>query len=492
MKLPVAGWFGLFLWLTATAFAKDRDRFEFPPVPQKNPEADRNRAEADQAYQRGNYNRTIELTNSLLASYPTDNPHVAYHLRASALIELGRQSGNAKQIRDGINDARQALTIEGPKYAWLYIPYMYGLSSLAEIEKRPEHADLAIKVAGPVLQRQTGEGFSTEDKSQLLYQRGLAYLARSDLKAATLDFTEALKLNPVHQAANLKRAAALIQQNRTRDALAAYDEAARLFPTAMIVFNERGYLRRTTGDLDGAIADFTKALDLDKSFAVGYVNRGLCLADQNNPQAAEGDYSEALKLPVDASMKPVLFKLRAISRVPQGNATGALADYTAAIRLVPQDATLYEERGCVQFFRKDFAAATADFAKALQLDPKLTRVVPWQALALARGGKSAEARVVLDAAKNSKAAPNAWTIKLEDYLTDRIDDTALLAAAAELDPQQKSGLLCDARFFIGQKKLLATDSDAAAEQFREVLAMKAYPLTAFRGARYELNDFATK
>jgi tetratricopeptide (TPR) repeat protein len=469
---------------------RDRDDLTPPPVPQKNPEADRNRAEAEQAYQKGDFRRVVEIANLLLATYPTDNPHVAYYWRASAQVELGRQARSARQVRDGIADARQGIASEGKRFAWLYIPYLYGLSSLTELENRSDHAALAVQVATPVLQRPVGADFTADDKAQIYFQRAVAQAARKDLAAATLDYTEAIRLNPQHVAAQINRAEALAAQHRTRDAIAAYDEAVKLFPNLLVAHNNRGNLRQSTGDLDGAIVDFTRALQIDPKFGVGYINRGHCLARQNSPQAAEGDFTEALRQTMDAPMQGVAYRFRAVARLSQGNVEGALADYAAALKLNPKDATLYEERGCARFFAKDFSGAAGDFAKAIEMNPQLVRLVPWQATALARNGKTAEARAALDAARNAKSAPPAWIAKLDAYLADQITEQDLLTAAAELTPEtEKSQRLCEARFFIGQKKLLANEPDPAAEQFREAIATKSFAATAFRGARFELNDF---
>lgn len=479
----------------SVAFARDRKRglFDFddsPSAPQRNPEADKHRAEADQAYQRGEYQRVIELSNLLLTRYGEDNPHVAYHMRASAQIELGRQARSSKQIRDGIADARQALSLEGRKYTWLYIPYLYGLTSLSEIEKRREHADMTLQVVAPLLQRPVTPEFSADDKANLTYQQGLAHVALGDLKSATSDFTEAVRLSPQSWGAHIKLAETLAAQNQTKAALAAYDAAVRQFPNAVVVYNNRGNFRRTAGDLDGAVADFTRALQIDPKFALGYVNRGVSLTDQDNPKAAEGDFSEALKLPLDPVTQLMTYRLRAIARASQGNPKGAVADYTAAMRLAPQDATLYEERGCARFFLKDFSGSAADFAAALKLNPQLVRVSPWQAVALARGGKPDASRAILDGVAGAKSPPPEWIVKLNDFLSDRMTDEELLAAAADPDEALQKARLCEARFFIGQKKLLANEMDPAAEQFREAVATQANAVTAFRGARYELGDFS--
>jgi tetratricopeptide (TPR) repeat protein len=470
---------------------RDRDRNIEDMLGNKDspPEVQEARSNADHAYQQGEYAKVIDLTNWLLSAFPNDNAHFAYHLRASANIELGKAARSAKQVREGISDARTAIGTAGAKFPWLHIPYVYGLTALAEIERRPEHAEMAIKAVTPVLAYPTTKEFTEEDRANLYYQRGLAYGAMRDFKHAESDYTEAVKLNAAHLGAHIKRAEALAAHGQTKEALAAYDECVAEFPANLLVYNDRGNFRRTTGDLDGAISDFTRCLAIDAKFAVGYINRGVCLAEQNSPQTAEGDYSEALKLKLDPGTANLARRLRGAARLAQGNVEASLADFAAAIKAAPQEAALYEERGFAQYFKKDFAAAAADFARARELQPQLTHLVPWQALAETRAGRTAEARPLLEAELSGKNAPAGWSGKICSFLLDQATDQELLEAAAEGTARDKNRHVCEAHFFIGQKQLIREDVTAAADHFRETVASREFALAAFRGARYELNDF---
>ena len=297
------------------------------------------RAKADTAYQQRDYNKVIEVTNWLIETHPTDNAHFAYHLRASAKVELGRAAGSAKQVREGISDARTAIGISGAKYPWLHIPYLYGLTALAEIERRPEHADLAITVISPVLKSYpVSKDYTQDDRANLFYQRGLAYAVKRDFKLAADDYSEAINLSPGHLGAYIKRAEAFAALGQTKEALAAYDDAVEEFPATLLVFNDRGNFRRRIGDLEGAVSDFTRCLTIDSKFAVGYINRGMCLSEQNDAQAAEGDFTEALKLKIDPGMSALARRLRAVARLSQGNAAAAITDFDAALKASPQDA----------------------------------------------------------------------------------------------------------------------------------------------------------
>lgn len=478
--------------------AKDRDREDRERLyrqqleEQQHAEANRLRAEADQAYQHGEYAKVIAVSDQLIQSYPKDNVHVAYHMRASARIELGRAAGAAKQVREGIADARTALGIGGNKYFWLYIPYFYGLTSLAEIEKRPDHAELAIKVAGPVLARPVDKDFTADDHANLLYQRALAHTAKNDRKSAIQDYAKAIELSPDHLGSHLNLAESYAALGQTKEALAAYDAAVYQLPNTLLVFNDRGKFRRIQGDLDGATADFTRALELDPKFAIGYLNRGMCLTDQNSPEAAEGDFTEALKLPLDTSFKTLAYRLRGLARLASGHAQTAVEDLSAAIRLAPRDGGLYEERGFALFFLKDFAKAGSDFAKAAQLNPQYVRAVPWQFTALARGGQAAEGRTALETASNGKTPPTGWTVKLVGFLLGQLPEQELLEAASETKDGGETARLCEAHFAIGQKLLVAGEQDQAETHFRAAVGTKNISLLSYRGAQFELGMFAKR
>ncbi len=473
----------------AEAAFQESDPFGPSPVSTSPPQVLEVRSRADTSYQRGDYAKVVELANWLIQNYPNDNAYVAYHLRASARVELGRASGSAKLVREGISDARQALASQGSAYPWLHIPYLYGLSSLAEIERRPDHADLAIKVVTPVLNFPLKKDYTKDDRANLFYQRGLAYAAKRDYKSAAADQEEAIHEVPLHLGAHIKRAEALEAMGQTKAALAALDDSVAKLPNDVLVFNERGKLRRTTGDLEGAIDDFSHCLSIDSKFLVGYLNRGLCLAEQNSPQAAEGDYSEALKLNPGGAQAPFAHRLRAAARLAQGNSAGSVEDYSAALKADPQNATLYEERGYARYFQKKFAEAIADFTKSRQLNPELSQLIVWQSLAQARAGQAAEARAFLQTALADKAPPSGWTAKVCNYLLDEANEEALMDAAAGAEAKVKEKVLCEAHYFVGQKQLLRDDAAKAAEYFRQAIDSKAYELSAYRGSRYELDDF---
>jgi tetratricopeptide (TPR) repeat protein len=64
-------------------------------------------------------------------------------------------------------------------------------------------------------------------------------------------------------------------------------------------YNNRGFDRQNSGDLDGAIADYTKALSLKAPpiiIATTYNNRANALMAKNDFAAAAADYGSAIQL----------------------------------------------------------------------------------------------------------------------------------------------------------------------------------------------------
>ena len=63
---------------------------------------------------------------------------------------------------------------------------------------------------------------------------------------------------------------------------------------------------------------------------------------------------------------------RARSHSALKNVDQAIQDYTAAIRLSPNNAMAYNNRGAAYSLKKDRTRAMIDYQKALKLDPTLT------------------------------------------------------------------------------------------------------------------------
>ena len=451
------------------------------PGEQPNDPSSELRSRVDAAYQSGNYEQAVSLATQVIDTDPSQP--FAWYQRASARIEIGKRTNSTKLVREGIADAREGLRLGGRKYRFLYVPYLYGLTTLSELEGKPSHAEQGITVINPVLDQ---PDLTDQDRTQLLYQRGLARLTMREFSAAAGDFREASRVTPDFMAAFLALAQTYITAGNPTEAKAAFAHAIDSFPRSPLVYNNRGTYLQSIGESEAAVSDFTRAIEIDPRFAMAHSNRGFALASLNRPADAEKDYRRALQL---APQQPLTMRLLGSSMLAQGRSKAALQEYQSAAQLAPQSPESWADIGFARFYSEDFKGAAAEFDQALKLNPKLGFLLSWRGVALARAGKKDDAQALLTKAAHELADP--WQKKLCEMLTGKATDDELREAAKDKSPAVQRERLCEAEFFIGQQKLIAGEASEATANFQAAKATKAYRMAAYRGAQYALKDFAT-
>lgn len=98
--------------------------------------------------------------------------------------------------------------------------------------------------------------------------------------------------------------------------------------------------------------------------AVDYVNQGKLNIATRNYEEAIANLTKATELNPDF---PEAYYLRGYLRSMQKNHNGAIADYTKAIELKPDYIIVYCGRGDAKAVLKDYYAAIADYTKAIEL-----------------------------------------------------------------------------------------------------------------------------
>jgi len=130
----------------------------------------------------------------------------------------------------------------------------------------------------------------------------------------------------------------------------------------------RGIEKGKKGDLDGAIADFTRAIELNPKDDAPYYNRAQAKWLKKDRAGAIADYTRAIEL---GSTNPAAYNNRGNARAENNDRDGAIADYTRAIELNPNYARAYYNRAMAKEAKGDKAGAEADFKTAAKLDPEL-------------------------------------------------------------------------------------------------------------------------
>jgi tetratricopeptide (TPR) repeat protein len=125
-------------------------------------------------------------------------------------------------------------------------------------------------------------------------------------------------------------------------------------------------MRHRSRDLAGALADYSRALELNPNHASTYSNRGLAKAESGNRVAAIEDYTRALKIDPKLTLA---YANRGNARENTGDVDGALADYNSVLAIDPTNVGIYLDRGRVKLNKADMAGAIADFTQAVTLAP---------------------------------------------------------------------------------------------------------------------------
>ena len=126
--------------------------------------------------------------------------------------------------------------------------------------------------------------------------------------------------------------------------------------------------RLRKGDADGAIADYSKGIELNPRAFLGFYNRAFARKHKGDLDGAITDLTAALEInstDVDARYE------RAVLRAAKGDLDGALADFAKVIELNPRHAKSYANRGMIMLLRRQDAEAQKEFDTALALDSGL-------------------------------------------------------------------------------------------------------------------------
>ena len=444
---------------------------------------ERAKSDADQAYRQGNYARAIELTSSVLQKNPKD--HVALYLRASSLVEIGLLRGETESVRKGIQDARQSVGIKTTDNINYYLPYLYGMTTLSQIENRPNHAQVTVQVAAQLLKLPS---IRPADAANIHYQRALASMFLRDSKSAAEDYEAAIKKSPSHIASYVGLAEAYSAQNNAGKAEQAFDRAVEAFPKNPTVFNNRGMFLQGQGKFEKAIADFSQALQIDSKFFVAHTNRGFTLMESGDAQAAETDYSASLRISKD---QPLVHSLRGTARLTQGKLNAAIQDYQRVTQLDQRNAVAHADLGFALFFAKDYRSALTSFDNAKKLNKELRFLDPWQALSLSLMGRGGDVQARFANATQKSSDKRDWIDQLISYQVGAINEQQLLSAITN-DKALRSAQQCEAHFFIAQRKAASGDAAAAQQHFKAAIDTKAKQLSAYRGSQVALGQIGSR
>jgi tetratricopeptide (TPR) repeat protein len=153
--------------------------------------------------------------------------------------------------------------------------------------------------------------------------------------------------------------AAIARQQNTVKA-AKYGVSADVTPQTAGTFLDRGIMFASRGEFEMAIADFDEAIRINPNMSAAYALRARALFASVSLVTNIGDNFSGLNTlssEGEVSAEQVLIFDRAI------------ADFSQAIRLDPNNATIYNERGNAYDSKGDFDRAITDYTQAIRLSP---------------------------------------------------------------------------------------------------------------------------
>jgi tetratricopeptide (TPR) repeat protein len=146
-------------------------------------------------------------------------------------------------------------------------------------------------------------------------------------------------------------------------AVADYTKAIEINPKFAAALLNRATALSAQGLADKAISDYSKLIALEPEFVAGLLARGQLFEERGQLDTAIADYTRAIK----ASKAGVAYFCRAAAYAAKGDHTRAIKDYTAAIEKEPTSAIAYRERARAYQAQGRQQDAQVDMAKSDEL-----------------------------------------------------------------------------------------------------------------------------
>ncbi|HST29524.1 MAG TPA: tetratricopeptide repeat protein [Chthoniobacterales bacterium] len=202
--------------------------------------------------------------------------------------------------------------------------------------------------------------------------------------------------NPKDAAGFQNRAGLRAHNGDMNGAIADYGRVIELDPKSAAAYWNRGALKREKRDFDGAIADLNLAIELNPNDHDYYNDRGIAKRGKGDNDGAIADYTKSIE--IDPKNGELAFFNRALAKNSKNDKDGAVADYNKALELNPKNANAYNNRGNLKKDKNDLDGAISDFTKAIEINPKIALIYKNRADAKRKKGDPAGADADLKSA----------------------------------------------------------------------------------------------
>jgi TonB family protein len=153
-------------------------------------------------------------------------------------------------------------------------------------------------------------------------------------------------------------------------ALAACAEAIRIGKNEAAGYACRGGILGNKGEYQKALKDLDYAITLQPNNGDYYLTRARIQDRLDNIDRAMADATKALELISSEVGRSMALAFRAGLHKKESKLPEAIKDYDEAVKLAPDFAYHYANRGDVYVELKDYQKAIADYTEAIRLDPR--------------------------------------------------------------------------------------------------------------------------
>ncbi|MCL2923639.1 MAG: tetratricopeptide repeat protein [Trichodesmium sp. MAG_R04] len=242
------------------------------------------------------------------------------------------------------------------------------------------------------------------------------------------------------------------KQGRQQTAIANYTKALQLNPKNPFIYYQRGNSYYSKKAYEKAIKDYTAGIKIKPNYKDAYYQRALIYYELDNNEKAITDLTQILRINPNYTKA---YNKRGLIYYQIGDYKNAIQDYSQSIRLNPKDSENYINRGIARGATGDQAGAISDYTRAIEINPNNVQAYHYRGYSRFEiadyQGAIADYNQILEIKPNDV---NAYTNRCSAYLHkgNYLSAITNCEQAIEINPQDFSAYhnLCITYFNLGE------------------------------------------